>query len=240
MKKIVVKTLLALGLGVTVTGQAWAETYQPARFGADVLAYLEAAVAPPELTEARPVLAVYCQAQVGTDGLARNLNCYDKENLDELRVQVEEALAGQRFVPAQVDGETVPVRMVFRVVYSNLEGQPPIMLLPNLGHMQGDLGYQYSAPQERLDERNWYSLYRRNNWSEGQPFFGGEGRTTQVMAIVNEEGRVTSTHRIKTHGRHRRDASEVGKILRGSHFIPGMVGDEPERMRYFAVLHYPE
>lgn len=240
MKKIVVKTLLALGLGVTFSGQALAESYQPARFGADTLAYLQAAVAPPQLTEARPVLAVYCQAQVGTDGLARNLSCYEKEDMDELRVQVEEALAGQKFVPARVDNEAVPVRMVFRVVYSRLEGQPPVMLLPNLGHMQGELGYQYSAPQERLDDRNWYALYRRNDWSEGQPFFGGEGRTTQVMAIVNEEGRVTSAHRIKTHARHRRDASEIAKALRTSRFIPGMVGKEPKRMRYFAVLHYEE
>ena len=240
MKKIVVKTLLALGLGVTLSGQVLAETYQPARFGADILGYLQAAVAPPELTQARPVLAVYCQAEVGTDGLARNLSCYDKEDMDELRVQVEQALAGQEFVPARVDGETVPVRMTFRVVYSNLEGQPPLMLLPNLGHMQGELGHQYSAPQERLDERNWYSLYRRNDWSEGQPFFGGVGRTTQVMAIVNEEGRVPSAHRIKTHGRHKRDATEVAKALRTSRFIPGMANGEPKRMRYFAVLHYQE
>jgi len=238
MKEIVFNGILALGLGLST--QALAQSYQPANFGADVLDYLKAAVAPPELTDNRPVAAIYCQAQVGTDGLARNLSCYDRSDWGDLRAQVEEAFAGRGFEPARVDGEPVPVRMVFRVVYSNQEGQPPVMLLPNLGHMQGELGYQYSAPQERLDGRNWYALYRRNDWSEGQPFFGGGGRTTQVMATINEEGRVVGTHRIKTHGKHRRDAGEVANGLKNSRFIPGMAGGKPERMRYFAVLHYEE
>lgn len=236
MKTFLTAALTALTLSASAV---WADM-EPAGFGEGTLGYLEAAVAPPELTRDLPVVAVYCQADVGTDGLTRNLSCYEREGFDQLRAQVEEAFGGRNFTPAQVDGEKVPVRMVFRVVYADLEGQPPIMLLPNLGNMQGELGYQYTAPQERLDDRNWYSQYRANSWSEGQPFFSSEGRMTRVMAWVDERGEVSGVRRIEAHGRQKRDAVEVEKVLRSSRFIPGMANGKPERMRYVAVLHYPE
>jgi hypothetical protein len=126
------------------------------------------------------------------------------------------------------------------VIYADIDGQPPIMLLPNLGHMQGDFGYQYHAPQERLDDRNWYELYRRNEWSEGQPFFSDEGPMTRVMAWVNDSGRVVSARSLESHSEQRRDARAVEKALEASRFIPGTVNGKPERMRYVAVLHYPD
>lgn len=238
MKKVVVSALIALGLGSV--GSVAAEQYQPAGFGADTLDYLEAAVAPPALTEDAPVTAIYCQTDVGTDGMTRNVSCYEREGYTELRNQVEQALASRQFTAARVDGEAVPVRMVFRVIYADLDGQPPIMLLPNLGHMQGDHGYQYSAPQERLDDRNWYELYRKNDWSEGQPFFSDTGELTRVLAWVNDSGRVISARSLETHSRHRRDANAVEKALEASRFIPGMADGRPAKMRYVAVLHYPQ
>jgi len=237
MKKVVVSALVALGLGSV--GSVAAEQYQPAGFGEDTLRYLEAAVAPPALTSNTPVASVYCQADVGIDGLTRNVSCYERDGFTELRAQVEEAMATRRFSAARVDGDPVPVRMVFRVVYANLEGQPPVMLLPNLGHMQGDFGYQYSAPQERLDDRNWYSLYRKNDWSQGQPFFSDEGELTRVLAWVNDSGRVISARSLESHSEHRRDARAVEKALEASRFLPGMVSGKPEKMRYVAVLNYP-
>ncbi|WP_347331116.1 hypothetical protein [Marinimicrobium locisalis] len=237
MKKVVVSALIALGLGSV--GSVAAEQYQPAGFGADTLSYLEAAVAPPVLTDAAPVAAVYCQTDVGTDGLTRNVSCYEREGFRDLRDQVEQAMAGRQFTAAQIDGEPVPVRMVFRVIYADLDGQPPIMLLPNLGHMQGDFGHQYHAPQERLDSRNWYALYRRNDWSEGQPFFSDEGELTRVLAWVNDSGRVTSARSLEGHSEYRRDANAVEKALEASRFIPGLTNGKPEKMRYVAVLHYP-
>ncbi len=238
MKKVVVSALIALGLGSV--GSVAAEQYQPAGFGADTLSYLEAAVAPPALTDDTPVAAVYCQTDVGVDGLTRNVSCYEREGFTQLRDQVEQAMATRQFTAAQVDGEPVPVRMVFRVIYADLEGQPPIMLLPNLGHMQGDFGHQYYAPQERLDDRNWYSLYRKNDWSEGQPFFSDEGELTRVLAWVNTSGRVTSARSLESHSNYRRDANAVEKALEVSRFIPGMTDGKPEKMRYVAVLHYPQ
>ncbi len=238
MKKQLAGVLLALGLASA--SLASAQTFTPAGFGEETLNYLQQAVIPPALSDDTPVASVYCQADVSTDGLTRNLNCYERDGFEDLRDRVEEALIGRAFVPATVDGEKVPVRMIFRVVYADIEGQPPVMMLPNLGHMQGDLGYHYVAPQERLDDNNWYEGYRRNDWSQGQPFFGGDGNLTRVMAHVNAEGRVTSVRRIEAHGRNKRDAVEVEKTLKQSQFIPGFMGSSPEPMRYFAVLHYPE
>lgn len=229
-----------LALGMVCAAFSHAQTFIPANFGEETLDYLQQAVLPPELTADVPVASVYCQADVGTDGLTRNLNCYEREGFTALRDHVEEALIGRAFTPASVNGEEIPVRMIFRVVYADIDGQPPVMMLPNLGHMQGDLGYHYVAPQERLDDNNWYEGYRQNDWSEGQPFFGGESSLTRVMAHVSTEGKVTSVRRIEAHGRHKRDAAVVEKTLKQSQFIPGFVGSNPEPMRYFAVLHYPQ
>lgn len=238
MKRLFASALASLAL--SASGLAMAETFQPADFGQDTLEYLEAAVARPELTPDKPVAAVYCQTDVARDGHTGNVSCYEREGYEQLRDQVEEAFAGRQFRPARVGDEAVAVRMVFRVIYADSQGQPPTMLLPNLGHMQGDYGYQYSAPQERLDENNWYARYRDNGARQGQPFFSNQDRPTRVMAWVNEAGRVASVHKLESHVRRKRDANAVAKALRSSRFIPGMVEGEPERMRYVAVLHYPE
>lgn len=238
MKKVAIGALLALGLGTV--GQVSADDYQPAGFGSDTLDYLESALDRPELTSDYPVASVYCQAEVDEEGVSSNVACYERDGFDQLRRDVEEAFNARRFTPAQVDGEAVAVRMVFRVVYADLEGQPPIMLLPNLGLMQGEFGYQYSAPQELLDDRNWYAQYEADGRGEGRPFFSGEGRVTRVEAWVNENGRVPSARRLEAHGRHSRDAKVVERALESSRFIPGLVDGKPERMRYVAVLSYPQ
>lgn len=236
-KTAIISTVVALSLGAV--GNAIAEDYKPAAFSDDTLSNLEASVETPPLTEDYPVASVYCQTDVNQDGLTSKVACFERDGHDELRQQVEEAMTSQRFIPARVDGSTVPVRMVFRVVYAELDGQPPVMLLPNLGHMQGDFGYQYSAPQERLDGRDWHSLYASSD-GEGQPFFSGDGELTRVMAWVKANGRVAGARSLEGHSEHRRDADLVEKALGSARFIPGMHNGKPERMRYVAVLHYPQ
>lgn len=236
MKKALVTTLFALSLGSVA--QFAAAQSQPASIGEDVIQYLEAAVEAPTLTADYPVVSVYCQTDVGADGLTRNVSCYEKDGFPALRNQVEEAMAGRQFVAASVDGEKVPVRMVFRVVFADYQGQPPIMLLPNLGHMQGDFGYQYTAPQERLDDGNWYELYRGDFRAEGQPFFSDEGEMTRVHAWINARGWVIAANTLETSSNHRLDGRRVEKALKDSSFIAGQVNGQPERMRYIAVLHY--
>lgn len=236
-KTAIIGAVLALGLGTV--GSAIAESYKPAAFSDNTLSNLEASVDLPALTPDYPVASVYCQTDVNQDGLTSKVACFERDGHEELRSQVEEAMTAQRFAPARVDGNTVPVRMVFRVVYADLDGQPPVMLLPNLGHMQGDFGYQYSAPQERLDGRDWHSLYTASG-GEGQPFFSGSGELVRVMAWVKDNGRVLSARSLETHSVYRRDADIVEKALESARFIPGMHNGEPERMRYVAVLHYPQ
>src|SRR5690606_7365791 len=142
------------------------------------------------------------------------------------------------FKPATVDGNAVPVRMSLRAVFADREGQPPLLLLRNLGHMQADFGPQYVEPQERPDLNTRYDLYASKDWSEGSLFFDDKGDLTRVMAQVSEEGNVTAVRRIEAHGRQKRDAVEVEKNPKQARFIPGFVDGQPTPMRYFAVLHH--
>lgn len=232
-------SLVVLMLNLPLIGEVAAQQYQPAQFG-DTFSYIEQTLSLPELTPEFPVAAVYCQADVAIDGNTSNVSCYEKEGFDELRRQTVEAMTGRNFTPARVDGKPVPVRMYFRLIFADLDGQPPIMLLPNLGNMQSRHGHGYTAPQERLDHPQWYQAYRANDWSEGQLFFSSQGRLTRVLAMVSEEGKTIAVRRIEAHGRHKRDAVEIEKALKASRFIPGFAQGKPEPMRYVAVLHYTD
>ena len=235
--RLIFSLLLSLLLSLSLTGHAVAETYQPATFG-NTLEYIEQAVTQPALTDDLPVASVYCQADVAIDGMTSNLHCYEKDGFDRLREQTAAALSGRVFTPARVDGIEVPVRMHLRVVYARLDGQPPVLLLPNLGNMQSQFGHSYSAPQERLDQPQWYEAYSAHDWSDGHVFFSNEAGLTRVLAMVSEEGKTLAVRRIEAHGHHKRDAVEIEKALKNSRFIPGFANGKPERMQYVAVLHY--
>lgn len=230
-------TSLIIGLPLVFTHLASAETYVPAQFG-NTLSYIEQTVAMPELTASQPVVAVYCQADVDADGITSDVVCFEKEGFDQVRDQTAEAVSGRQFTPAQVDGKKIPVRMQFRVIYANLDGQPPIMLLPNLGYMQNKYGHDYTDPQERLDQPQWYELYKRNDWAEGLPFFSREENMTRVLAMIDENGKVISARRLEAQKANKRDAIEVEKSVKRASFIPGFSRGKAERMQYVAVLHY--
>jgi hypothetical protein len=225
-------------MSLPLIGQTMAETWEPAAFG-DTLAHIQQTVTRPELTDDFPVVSVYCQADVSISGTTSNVRCHEKEGFDQLLEQTTTALSGRTFTPARANGVEVPVRMHLRVVYAKLDGQPPILLLPNLGNMQSHFGHSYTAPQERLDQPQWYETYRANDWSEGQLFFSNDPGMTRVLAMVSAEGETLIVRRIEAHGHHKRDAVEVEKALKDSRFIPGFANGKPERMQYVAVLHYP-
>ncbi|HEY7773017.1 MAG TPA: hypothetical protein VIC26_07535 [Marinagarivorans sp.] len=222
--------------GFAFSGTAYASKYQPAEF-ADALAHLQQSVSAPQLSADLPVVGVYCQADVDVSGITSDVRCYEKEGFDELRQQTEQAMSGRNFTPATVDGNPVPVRMVFRVVYSEIEGQQPILLLPNLGNMQKRLGAGYIAPQERLDVPQWYAKYQAGG-GEGRNFFASKGPLTRVIAHVDEEGKVAGVRRIEAHGRYRSDAVILEKALPDARFIPGVAKGKPQQMQYVAVLNY--
>lgn len=225
--------LLCMGLAVSVNAQS----YQPAGFG-DVLPRIQSTVKVPELTSDSPVVSVYCQADIATTGESSAVQCYEKDGFESLRRDTEKALTGQNFEPARIDDDAVPVRMHFRVVYSQRAGQDPILLLPNLGNMQSQYGPRYIAPQERLDSTQWYAQYRRETGGSGQAFFNSDGVMTRIIAQVDKTGRVRAVRRIEAHEPYQREAIVVETALKKSRFLPGMADGKSQTMQYVAVLNY--
>ncbi|UTF58744.1 energy transducer TonB [Gilvimarinus sp. DA14] len=210
--------------------------YQPANFGGAVDQVSQKVTIPESMATDNRTIAVYCQADIATTGVASNVTCFDKAAYNDLQGQTQRALDGLSFTPAMVDGEAVPVRMAFRVVYSRNDSQPNVVMLPNLGTLQREYGVDYIAPQERLDQTDWYSAYRSNG--EGQPFFD-DARLARVVADVNADGNVKSVRTVEAAGRARRDAKVIETALKKSRFIPGFVGSEAVDMHTIAVINYP-
>ncbi|MBU2887812.1 hypothetical protein KO507_18760 [Gilvimarinus agarilyticus] len=210
--------------------------YQPAQFGDVVDQVTSKVVIPQSMATDNRTIAVYCQADIATTGAASNVTCFEKAGYDDLQGQTERALDGLAFTPAQVDGEAVPVRMTFRVVYSRNDSQPNVVMLPNMGTLQREYGVSYFAPQERLDNADWYSNY--SDRGEGQRFFNS-GQMARILGNVNAEGGVDSVQTIEARGRARRDARIIEGALKDSRFIPGFVGEDAVGMHYIAVVNYP-
>lgn len=210
--------------------------YQPAQFGDVADQVTSKVVIPQSMATDNRTIAVYCQADIAVSGVASNVNCFDKAGYDDLQGQTQRALDGLAFSPAKVDGEAVPVRMNFRVVYSRNETQPNVVMLPNLGTLQREYGVSYFAPQERLDNADWYSSYAGRG--DGKPFFNN-GQLARIVGNVNAEGGIDSVQTVEASGRARRDARIIESALKGSRFIPGFVGEEAVNMHYIAVVNYP-
>lgn len=211
--------------------------YQPAQFGNAVDQVSQKVVLPETMATDNRTIAVYCQADIAVSGVASNVSCFDKAAYDDLQGQTQRAIEGLAFSPAKVDGEAVPVRMTFRVVYSRNDSQPNVVMLPNLGTLQREHGVHYIAPQERLDQADWYSAYSASG--NGKPFFN-EGRLARIVGDVSADGEVESVRTVEASGRARRDAKVIETALKKSRFIPGFVGENAVDMHYIAVVNYPE
>lgn len=210
---------------------------RPAGFG-DALDVLSESVQLPQSFEGgHTTLAVYCQTDVATSGDLSNTHCYQHPKIADLEQQTEKALDKATFKPAEADSKTIPVRMQFRVVYSRSGDQPEIVLLPNLGTLQAQYGVDYFAPQERLDQADWFAQYTKNNWAKGEAFFD-DGRLTRVMGVVSTTGEVGQVSTLDARGSGKRDAGFIEEALKQSQFIPGFVKDQPTEMHYVAVLNY--
>lgn len=214
-----------------------AETYIPAQFG-DAVSQLTAKVNLPDTFEGGfTTIAVYCQTDVATSGMISNTLCYQDNEVANLRQQTLDALDSVSFVPARIDDQAVPVRVQFRVVYSRTGDQPDILMLPNLGTLQAQHGYNYVAPQERLDQQDWFSGYSQNTWAQGKPFFN-KGRLTRVIGTVKTNGDVASVSTLDARGKGKRDAAVIETALKQTRFIPGLVNNQLTEMHYIAVLNY--
>lgn len=229
-------TLFVAGWSLSVSAQS---AVNPAQFG-DALQQIAAQVnLPSQFEGGHKAIAVYCQTDVLVTGALQSTECYEYTNVADLKQQTLKALQGATFEPATVNGEAVPVRMQFRVVYSPSADQPDVVMLPNLGTLQKEHGVDYFAPQERLDQPTWYESYAKNSWAEGRPFFN-EGRLTRVMGSVTTEGKVERVDTLEARGRGKRDAQYIEAALPNSQFIPGFVNDTPTKMHYVAVLNYAQ
>lgn len=234
--KRILKTIAPVLLVIPALSSAEASA-RPAQFG-DTLSVLTANVQLPEAFDGGfKAVSIYCQSDVAASGELDNIQCYQHPKIANLEAQTVTALGKATFVPAQVDGQTVPVRMQFRVVYSRSGDQPDIVLLPNLGTLQNQYGYDYFAPQERLDQAPWYQQYSKNDWAKGQVFFD-DGRLTRVMGTVSADGKVGDVTTLDARGSGKRDASFIEGALKQSRFVPGFVKDQPTEMHYVAVLNY--
>lgn len=213
--------------------------YQSAQFGTALDQIKQTVTIPQSMQKDQRTVVVYCQSDVAATGIAHNISCFDKASYADLQEQTRQVLEGLAFSAAKVDGNAVPVRMYFRVIYSRTGNQPEILMLPNLGTMQREYGVNYVAPQERLDTNDWYSLLLADGRSDAKPFFNKD-QLARVVGKVNANGGVQGVGVIEASGRARRDAKIVAAALKSSRFIPGFVDSTPVSMDYIAVVNYPE
>lgn len=212
--------------------------YKPAQFGGTADQLSDKVTLPEAFKNAAKTVALYCQTDVTVTGLTQNTLCYEATKTN-LKQETLSALDGATFIPAEANGQTVPVRVQFRVVYSSTGDQPKVLLLPNLGTLQSQYGPRYFAPQERLDNKGWYEKYAENSWANAKPFFNGD-RLTRVIGTVKTDGSVDSVSALDARGKAKRDADAIGDALKDTRFIPGVVDDKTTEMHYVAVVNYAE
>ena len=234
LKNILSSTALIVGM-IPLASMAGDNTYVPAKFdfnASDLAALVK--VDPKKDFDSQ--LVVYCQSDIDTDGEALRVSCYD-DHASDMERQTEEYITKLAFTPAKNEGEPIPVKMRFRVVYDQVDGKLNADLIPNLGTMQERYGLYYVAPQERLDVTEWYERYSKNSWVNGSNFFGS-GDQVRVAATINTDGKANTIRPLDVDRAYKRDAKIVQNSLRKARFIPGFVNDRPVSMGYIAVVNY--
>ncbi|VUD69104.1 hypothetical protein TDB9533_04470 [Thalassocella blandensis] len=241
MKTIIssaVKVLAPAALFACLTPNAFAETqYKSAmfNFAGDTLVSQVGSVA--ALKSQNQTHVLYCQSDISDKGAASNTQCYDKAGKLDVVNETQTVLNQLAFLPAEVDGQQVPVRMSYRVAFHSAKGNIEALLIPNLGTMYERYGRDYVAPQERLDVANWYEEYSKNSWVSGDQFLG-EGDMSRIAATVNESGKADMVRTLDTGRAYKRDANLVKNAVKKSRFIPGFVNGKPVPMGYVAVVNY--
>ena len=236
--KNLIKTLNAfIILAAAAPIASFAAEYSPAHFGSAEQTLAKMITLPASFGEGVKTVAVYCQADVMTTGNINNVNCYENSPMVSMQKSTESALQSATFGAAKIDGQAVPVRMQFRVIYSLNGTQNPIVMLPNLGTLQTAYGTHYTAPQERLDTNDWYVQYTTKDRGDGKMFFA-DSKVTRVMASIETNGNVESVNTIEAAMRKKSDANNIQSALKKSKFIPGFVDNKPTAMHYIAVVNY--
>ena len=131
------------------------------------------------------------------------------------------------YIAATADGEAVAVRMNYRVIYQNDGDSASVILIPNIGTLQKELGVNYYEPQERL-----------NSASKVEPakntFFEHGARHIRASASISTTG-ASKEVAVVTKGTPKEDVAMINAI-KSTQFIPGFVDDTPVEMTYLAII----
>lgn len=204
---------------------ATAADFQPASFNFSP-STLENALANKNLRTA-PAIAVYCQSDISEQGTNLRTSCFEKSGLESLETAIEETISTFNFIPASAEGEAVAVRMNYRVVYQNDGNDTSIILIPNIGTLQKELGVNYIEPQERLSSTS-------KNESAKNTFFEHNARHIRASASISTSGESKEVAVI-TKGTPKEDVTMVNTI-KNTRFIPGFVDNSPVEMTYLAII----
>lgn len=204
---------------------ALATDYQPASFNFSP-STLESALADKNLP-ASPAIAVYCQSDVSEQGVNLRTSCFEKSGLESLETAIEDAVSTLSFTPAIAEGEAVAVRMNYRVVYQNDGDSASVILIPNIGTLQKELGVNYIEPQERLSSTNKPD-------SAKNTFFEHGARHIRASANISITG-ASKEVAVVTKGTPKEDVAMINAI-KSAQFIPGFVDSTPVEMTYLAII----
>lgn len=204
---------------------AIAADYQPASFNFSA-STLENALADKTLP-AGPTIAVYCQSDIDEQGQNLRTSCFEKSGLESLEIAIEEVISTLSFTPAMAEGKTVAVRMNYRVVYQNNGDDISVIVIPNIGTLQKELGVNYTEPQERLSSTNKLNSVKNT-------FFEHDARYIRASASISTTGE-SKEIAVVTKGTPKEDLAVINAI-KSTQFIPGFVGKTPVEMTYLAII----
>jgi len=232
MIKIPVLAVASIFATISVCSHANTSPYSPADFNFSGQELVETMAT---ISSGNHVL--YCRSVISKSGSANSSYCFGKTLSHTTISAAERALNQLSFVPATVDGETVAVRMSYRIALNEKDGSTTAHMLPNLGTMSAKYGDNYSAPQERLDTSDWYAGYSQISKEKAQPFFG-MGDNARIAALVNTKGQTSATGVIEAKKTTRKDTKLAASALKKAQFIPGMINGREVKMDYIVGLNH--
>lgn len=196
---------------------------------------IESRIQPKHLPQPPLNIAVYCQSTISTEGKNLSTTCFDKHQTAHLETQIVAALNTLTFIPASIDGKNVAVRMNYRVIYQHdKDAAHSVLLIPNLGSLQAELGVNYSEPQE-LVSKGWFEPLKATGELSGS-FFKHNHTITRASASITQKGKAQHVNIIDT--ANRKYSHTLTKALERAQFIPGYIDGKPATMKYLAVAAY--
>lgn len=232
MIKIPVLAVASVFATISVCSHAGTSSYSPADFNFSGQELVETMAT---ISSGNHVL--YCRSVISTSGSANSSYCFGKTLSYTTISAAERALNQLSFVPATINGQSVPVRMSYRIALNEKDGSTAAHMLPNLGTMSAKYGDNYSAPQERLDTSDWYVSYSQKSKEKAQPFFG-MGDNARIAALVNTKGKVSAIGVVEAKKTSRKDSKLAASALKKAPFIPGMINGKEVKMDYVVGLNH--